>query len=58
MGELIQVDGCDHWWFEDRGRRCTLLVFIDDATSRLMQLRFVRTESTFAYFEVLRGIVS
>lgn len=55
VGELIQVDGCDHWWFEDRGRRCTLLVFIDDATSRLMQLRFVRTESTFAYFEVLRG---
>ena len=55
VGELVQVDGCDHWWFEDRGRRCTLLVFIDDATSRLMQLRFVRTESTFAYFEVLRG---
>jgi hypothetical protein len=55
VGELIQLDGCDHWWFENRGRTCTLLVFIYDATSRLMQLRFVRTESTFAYFEILRG---
>ena len=54
VGELIQVDGCEHWWFEDRGRQCSLLVFIDDATSRLMQLRFVRTESTFAYFAALR----
>jgi transposase len=54
VGELIQVDGCEHWWFEDRGRQCTLLVFIDDATSRLMQLRFVRTESTFAYFAAVR----
>jgi hypothetical protein len=54
VGELIQVDGCEHWWFEGRGRQCTLLVFIDDATSRLMQLRFVRTESTFAYFAAVR----
>lgn len=54
-GELVQVDGCEHWWFEDRGRQCTLLVFVDDATSRLMQLRFVRSESTFAYFSALRG---
>ena len=52
-GELIQIDGSDHRWFEDRGPPCTLLVFIDDATSRLMQLRFVPSESTFAYFEAL-----
>src|SRR6202163_3629559 len=31
-GELVQIDGCEHWWFEDRGRQCTLLVFVDDAT--------------------------
>jgi hypothetical protein len=54
VGELIQVDGCEHWWFEDRGPQCTMLVFVDDATSRLMHLRLVRTESTFAYFESLR----
>jgi hypothetical protein len=37
--------------FEDRADACTLLVYIDDATSRFMQLHFVPTESTFAYFE-------
>ena len=46
----MQVDGSEHWWFEDRGPQCTLLVFIDDATSRLMHLQFVQSESTFAYF--------
>ena len=35
-GELIQIDGSDHRWFEDRALPCTLLVFIDDATSTLM----------------------
>jgi hypothetical protein len=42
VGELVQVDGGEHWWFEDRGSQCTLLVFIEDATSRLMHLQFVR----------------
>src|SRR6202021_1649471 len=50
LGELVQIDGSEHWWFEDRGPQCTLLVFIDDATSRLMHLQFVQSESTFAYF--------
>jgi hypothetical protein len=36
-GELVQVDGSEHWWFEDRGPQCTLLVFVDDATGRLMK---------------------
>src|SRR6202521_9741 len=55
VGELIQIDGSDHRWFEDRATPCTLLVFIDDATSRLMELRFVPSESTFAYFEALKA---
>jgi hypothetical protein len=50
VGELVPVDGSEHWWFEDRGPQCTLLVFIDEATSRLMHLQFVQSESTFAYF--------
>ena len=54
-GELIQIDGSDHRWFEDRGGPCTLLVFIDDATSTLMELRFVKSESTFSYFEALES---
>jgi len=52
-GELVQIDGSDHRWFEERGDPCTLLVFIDDATSKLQQLRFVKSESTFSYFETL-----
>jgi len=55
FGELIQIDGSDHRWFEDRGDPCTLLVFIDDATSTLMELRFVTSESTFSYFEALES---
>ena len=55
FGELIQIDGSDHRWFEDRGDPCILLVFIDDATSTLMELRFVSSESTFSYFEALES---
>ena len=55
VGELVQVDGCEHWWFEDRGPQCTLLVFVDDATSRLMHLQFVESASTFAYFHAARA---
>ena len=55
VGELIQIDGSDHRWFEERGPACTLLVYIDDATSRLMHLHFTYSESTFSYFEATRG---
>ncbi|MEM9778874.1 MAG: hypothetical protein AAF813_03085 [Pseudomonadota bacterium] len=56
LGELTQIDGSDHRWFEDRGDPCTLLVFIDDhPTSTLMELRFVTSESTFSCFEVLES---
>lgn len=53
-GELIQIDGSPHDWFEGRAPRCTLLVFIDDATSELMALRFVPTETTTGYLLALR----
>jgi transposase len=51
-GELVQIDGSPFAWFEERAPACTLLVFIDDATSQLMELRFVEAETTFSYFEV------
>lgn len=54
LGELVQLDGSDHDWFEDRGPRCTLLVYVDDATSRLMELGFADVESTFDYFRATR----
>ncbi len=55
LGELVQIDGSEHAWFEDRGPPCTLLAFVDDATSRLMQLRFVTSESAFDYFGTTRA---
>ncbi|POR45063.1 transposase [Paraburkholderia eburnea] len=57
LGELIQIDGSDHRWFEDRAPQCTLLVYVDDATSRLMHLHFTATESTFSYFEATRAYI-
>jgi len=57
FGELIQVDGSDHHWFEERAERCTLLVYIDDATGSLMQLWFCDGESTFNYFEATRRYI-
>ena len=53
-GELVQIDGSDHAWFEGRGAKCTLLVYIDDATGQLLELCFVPDETTFAYFETSR----
>ena len=52
-GELVQIDGSHHRWFEDRGDKCTLLVCVDDATSALMALKFVASESTANYFAIL-----
>src|SRR6267154_746716 len=54
LGELVQIGGSEHWWFEDRGPQCTLLVYVDDATSRLMHLKLVETEATFGYFQATR----
>lgn len=54
FGELVQIDGSDHAWFEDRGPKCTLLVYIDDATGQLLELQFVPNETFFAYCEASR----
>jgi len=54
FGELVQIDGSDHAWFEERGPRCTLLVYIDDATGELLELWFVPEETFYAYCEASR----
>lgn len=51
FGELIQIDGSPHDWFEGRAPRCTMIVFIDDATSRVTSARLVPAETTQAYFD-------
>ena len=35
VGELLQLDGSHHDWFEGRGPRCVLMAYIDDASSRV-----------------------
>jgi DNA-binding Lrp family transcriptional regulator len=50
FGELVQIDGSYHNWFEERGSKCCLLVFIDDATSSLVEMKFVDAETTWNYF--------
>jgi len=54
LGELVQIDGSDHDWFEGRGPRSTLLVYIDDASGQIMELWFVEHESCFGYAEATR----
>jgi transposase len=55
FGELVQIDGSPHDWFEGRAPACVLLVFIDDATGRLVQLLFVESESFFSYCQAAEG---
>jgi len=55
VGELVQIDGSPHDWFEGRAAACVLLVFIDDASGKLLQLLFVESESFFSYCTAADG---
>lgn len=57
LGELVQIDGSPHDWFEGRGPRCTLIAFIDDATSRVMAACFTFAETTEAYLDGLHAYI-
>lgn len=54
VGELTQLDGSEHDWFEGRGPRCVLLLYIDDATSRLLYAAFVEHEDTLTLLRTTR----
>ncbi len=58
FGEMIQIDGSPHKWFEERGESCCLLVFIDDATSRLTSLLFVENENMAGYLQALKSHIN
>ena len=58
FGELVQIDGSPHDWFEGRGEKCCLLVFIDDATSKIVNLRFEKSETTAGYFRAMREYIN
>lgn len=57
LGELVQIDGSHHDWFEGRREKCCLLVFIDDATSRILQMRFEEGETTAGYFLATKAYI-
>jgi Helix-turn-helix domain len=56
-GELVQIDGSHHDWFEGRAAKCCLIAFIDDASGQVLGARCNPTETTQAYFDVLRNHV-
>ncbi len=58
VGELVQIDGSYHEWFEDRAEKCCLLVCVDDATSQIMYMRFCETETTDDYFDTVRDYLN
>lgn len=55
LGELVQIDGSHHDWFEGRAPKCCLIVFIDDATSKILTMRFEPSETTMGYFRCLKN---
>jgi hypothetical protein len=57
IGVMTQLDGSPHDWFEGRGPKCTLLVFIDDATSQLLWLEFVPSESMEAVVAATKNYI-
>jgi len=52
-GELVQMDGSTHDWFEGRGPVCVVFVMIDDAIGKVF-CRFYATEDTASAFDLFR----
>lgn len=44
FGDLVQMDGSHHKWFEERGEKCCLMVMIDDATG--VRMSYLGKEET------------
>jgi len=56
IGELVQVDGSHHDWFEGRGPFCCLFVFIDDASNRTL-MRFAPSENELSALDIMRRYI-
>jgi len=46
FGHMIQLDASLHMWFENEKKYYVLLLFIDDATGKILYMELVDTEST------------
>jgi len=56
-GMMVQCDGSPHDWFEGRAGQCTLLVFIDDATSEILWLEFAESESVKSLMQATKNYI-
>jgi len=56
-GEMLQMDGSHHDWFEGRGPRCVLMGYIDDATGRAYG-RFYEYEGTIPAMDSLKRYIN
>ena len=56
FGEMVQLDGSYHDWFEGRRGKAVLMVLIDDATNRTYA-KFFEGETTEASLETFRRYV-
>ena len=54
---VLLMIGLKHDWFEGRAPKCCLLVFIDDATSKILGLRFEPSETTLGYMRLIKETV-
>lgn len=57
FGEMVQLDGSPHDWFEGRAEKCTLIAFIDDATSQILWLEFAKSESVESLMKSTRSYI-
>jgi|SRR5271169_108904 len=55
-GELLQMDGSHHDWFEGRGSKCVLMAMIDDATGTIYG-RFHPYEGTLPAMDCFKGYI-
>jgi transposase len=56
LGQMVQLDGSHHDWFEGRRAKAVLMVMVDDATNKT-GARFFEEETTRASFETFDGWV-
>jgi len=56
FGEMVQMDGSHHDWFEGRGPWCVLMGYIDDATGKVLG-RFYGYEGTIPAMDSFQGYV-
>jgi hypothetical protein len=53
-GEMVQIDGSHHAWFEERGPGCVLMGYIDDATGKVFA-RFYDYEGSLPAMDSFKG---